>query len=57
MGSSFNGPSNPNDQLFGDNKVGEISGPKNPPDGSVDEPDPKKLEQLLDQKTGAASGE
>lgn len=57
MGSSFNGPPNPNDQLFTDTKDGDISGPPNPPDGRADDFDSTALTDLTKEKADAAAGE
>lgn len=56
MGSSFNGPPGPNDQLFNDTNDDSLSGPVGPNDGRADDTE-KNVEELLDKKTGAAAGE
>jgi hypothetical protein len=57
MGSSFSGPPNPSDQLFSEATSNAGSGPPNPPDGKSEDLEAKRLEELLENKKGAAAGE
>lgn len=55
MGSPISGPANPNDQLFSDASNESASGPGLPPDGAAEDLQRQNIEELLDEKTGAAA--